>query len=64
MFTKSGKSSRGDTERGSQTMATLALPDTDVSRAELWVQNSWRPLFAKLRAEDPVNWCPESFFGP
>ena len=45
-------------------MATLALPDTDVSRAELWVQNSWRPLFAKLRAEDPVNWCPESFFGP
>jgi cytochrome P450 len=50
-------------------MATIelngaALESLDVSRAELWKANSWRPLFARLRAEDPVSYCPESFFGP
>lgn len=45
-------------------MATLATSANDVSRADLWVQNTWRPIFAKLRAEDPVNYCPESIFGP
>ncbi len=41
-----------------------ALESLDVSRAELWKANAWRPLFARLRAEDPVSYCPESFFGP
>ncbi|MES2492581.1 MAG: cytochrome P450 [Pseudomonadota bacterium] len=45
-------------------MATLAPSSNDVSRAELWVQNAWRPIFAQLRAEDPVSYCPDSFFGP
>ncbi len=46
-------------------MATLAAkPALDVSRAELWKANAWRPLFARLRAEDPVSFCPDSFFGP
>ena len=45
-------------------MATLATSANDVSRADLWVQNTWRPIFAKLRAEDPINYCPESIFGP
>lgn len=40
------------------------LESLDVSRAELWQANSWRPLFARLRDEDPVSYCPESFFGP
>ncbi|MFA7595942.1 MAG: cytochrome P450 [Novosphingobium sp.] len=41
-----------------------ALESLDVSRAELWQANAWRPLFTRLRAEDPVSYCPESFFGP
>ena len=41
-----------------------ALESLDVSRAELWKANAWRPLFARLRAEDPISYCPESFFGP
>ncbi len=51
-------------------MATLAQPTAaelerlDVSRAELWQANAWRPHFAHLRAEDPVSYCPQSFFGP
>ena len=46
-------------------MATLAAaPEVDVSRAELWKSNSWRPLFARLREEDPVSYCPNSIFGP
>ncbi len=50
-------------------MATTAISPAelerlDVSRAELWAGNAWRPHFARLRAEDPVSYCPESFFGP
>lgn len=43
-----------------------ALPQEglDVSDGGLWANNAWRPLFAKLRAEDPVNYCENSFFGP
>jgi cytochrome P450 len=40
------------------------LDRLDVSRADLWMQNAWRPHFARLRAEEPVSYCPESFFGP
>jgi cytochrome P450 len=50
-------------------MATVAvspaeLEKLDVSRAELWSGNAWRPYFERLRKEDPVSYCPESFFGP
>ena len=50
-------------------MATVAvspqeLERLDVSRAELWTKNAWRPYFARLRAEDPVSYCPQSSFGP
>lgn len=51
-------------------MATLAEPTAaeleqlDVSRAGLWEADAWRPHFARLRAEDPVSYCPKSFFGP
>lgn len=40
-------------------MATL-----DVSRGELYADDSWRPLFAQLRAENPIHYCPDSVFGP
>lgn len=46
------------------TAEPAGLERLDVSRAELWQANSWRPIFAKLRAEEPVSYCPESFFGP
>jgi len=36
----------------------------DVSRAALWSENLFAPLFARLRAEDPVHFCPDSAFGP
>ena len=50
-------------------MATVAvspqeLERLDVSRAELWLGNAWRPYFARLRAEEPVSYCPQSAFGP
>jgi cytochrome P450 len=36
----------------------------DVSPAALWKANGAGPLFARLRAQDPVHYCPESEFGP
>jgi cytochrome P450 len=48
-------------------MATLAarpINRVDVSRDALYVDNTWREPFAKLRAEMPLSWCPESPFGP
>lgn len=46
-------------------MATLAArPELDVSRSEIWKANSWRPQFERLRADDPVSYCADSFFGP
>jgi cytochrome P450 len=40
------------------------LATLDVSRGALWEANSWRPLFARMRAEQPVHYCPDSIFGP
>ena len=36
----------------------------DVSRPELWKEDRFAPLFDRLRAEDPVHFCPQSEFGP
>ncbi len=41
-----------------------AIPSIDVSRPELYRDDAWRPLFARLRAEDPVHYCEDSRFGP
>ena len=40
------------------------LATMDVSRGELYERGTWRPLFAKLRNEAPVHYCPDSIFGP
>lgn len=44
------------------------VPETphpfDVSRAELWAEDRWQPIFQQMRAEAPVHYCPESKFGP
>jgi len=52
-------------------MATLAplgldvpLSAIDVSDATLYASDSWRPVFARLRAESPVHYQANSPFGP
>ena len=45
------------------TLAARAINRTDVSANALYVDDTWREPFAKLRAEMPVSWCPESPFG-
>lgn len=44
--------------------ATAPADPFDVSRPELWRDDRFAPLFARLRAEDPVHYCPASEFGP
>ena len=46
------------------TLANRAINRTDVSANALYVEDTWREPFAKLRAEMPVSWCPKSPFGP
>jgi cytochrome P450 len=40
------------------------LATLDVSDPALYETDSWQPLFARLRAEDPVHYQAESPFGP
>ncbi|WP_291845773.1 cytochrome P450 [Bradyrhizobium sp.] len=40
------------------------LPSIDVSDPRLYQDDSWRPLFAQLRRDDPVHYCESSPFGP
>ncbi|MBV9932529.1 MAG: cytochrome P450 [Alphaproteobacteria bacterium] len=43
---------------------TGPIAPVDVSRPELWRDDRFAPLFARLREEDPVHHCPDSAFGP
>ena len=43
--------------------AQTPLEAIDVSDATLYQQDSWRPYFARLRAEDPVHWTENDVFG-
>jgi cytochrome P450 len=53
-------------------MATLAkdmvetgpVDPFDVSRAELYRDDTWQAPFRQLRAESPVHWTPHSDYGP
>jgi cytochrome P450 len=36
----------------------------DVSDPAIYEQDSWQPLFARLRREAPVHYCAESRYGP
>ena len=45
------------------TLADRAINSVDVSANALYVDDTWRAPFAKLRGEMPVSWCPESPFG-
>ena len=41
----------------------LPIESIDVSDASLYQNDSWRPYFARLRAEDPVHWSENELFG-
>jgi cytochrome P450 len=40
------------------------LASIDVSDPSLYEQDTWRPLFARLRREAPVHYCAASPYGP
>src|SRR5437016_1020008 len=40
------------------------LTSIDVSDPRLYQDDTWRPLFAQLRRDDPVHYCEASRFGP
>jgi cytochrome P450 len=40
------------------------LADFDVSRPELYREDTWRPWFARLRRDAPVHYCRDSLYGP
>jgi cytochrome P450 len=44
--------------------ATLPLAQFDVSDPKLYQEDSWRPYFDRLRAEDPIHYVPASPYGP
>ena len=44
--------------------ALHALTSIDVSDPRLYRDDTWRPLFAQLRRDDPVHHCDASPFGP
>jgi cytochrome P450 len=43
--------------------AERAISAVDVSDIALFVEDRWREPFAKLRAEMPISWCPDSPYG-
>jgi cytochrome P450 len=36
----------------------------DVSRSDIYVEDRWQPIFAGMRASEPINFVPESPYGP
>jgi cytochrome P450 len=40
------------------------LNSIDVSDPAIYQEDTWRPLFARLRREAPVHYCAESRYGP
>jgi cytochrome P450 len=45
-------------------VANTPLEDIDVSRPELFSDDTWRPWFARLREEAPVHYLADSANGP
>jgi len=43
---------------------TVPLDAIDVSDPALYQDDTWHPLFARLRTEDPVHYCNDSAYGP
>jgi cytochrome P450 len=45
-------------------IAARDLATLDVSDPQLYQDDVYYPYFARLRREDPVHYCPASFYGP
>ena len=45
-------------------VGSLSLEAIDVSSPQLYQDDVWQPLFARLRVEDPVHYCADSAYGP
>ncbi len=45
-------------------MPAQPLSSIDVSDPAIYEQDTWQPLFARLRREAPVHYCAESRYGP
>ncbi|MDP3906120.1 cytochrome P450 [Novosphingobium sp.] len=52
------------TEAATLARSVAPLAPIDVSRAELYAEDRWQDLFRRLRAEAPIQFVPESGFGP
>ena len=44
--------------------SSVPLEKIDVSSPALYHDDTWGPLFKRLRTEDPVHYCAESAYGP
>ena len=44
--------------------ADIDLATLDITDPELWRRELYWDRFARMRAEDPVHYCPDSFSGP
>ena len=42
----------------------IDLATFDITDPEFWRQEAYWDYFARMRKEDPVNYCPDSPFGP
>lgn len=42
----------------------VPLEQVDVSTASIYSEETWQPIFARLREEAPVHYCPDSPVGP
>jgi len=42
----------------------IDLSSFDISDPEYWRRDAFWDYFARMRKEDPVNWCPDSPYGP
>jgi cytochrome P450 len=43
---------------------SIPLSEIDVSNPQLYADDTWGPLFARLRREAPVHYCCQSAYGP
>jgi len=46
------------------TASEIDLSNFDITDPEYWRRGEFWDYFARMRKEDPVNWCPDSPYGP
>jgi cytochrome P450 len=53
-----------DASVSTRDVASVPLDEIDVSDPALYEQDTWQPIFARLRREAPVHYCRASAYGP